>query len=372
MAIPKPRDPSFTRARLAAWLPTKLPGTSDVTISDLEIPRSGFSNETFYFDATWIEDGTPRRERLAVRARPQGDGLFLGADVMLQWRMMKALAEHTTVPVPPLFWEEPDLAILGSPFFIMGHVDGRVATEVPSYHRKGWVADLAPADRDRLWRNAIAELCKVARLDWREGFGFLADGGGTPGLDRYLAWVEEWYRWAAKGRDVGVVDAALEWLLAHRPRDPSLAVVWGDSRIGNMIIRDDLSVGAVIDWEMATLGPAEVDLGWWLFFERFLTEGSRTASLEGIPGRDETIAHWESLAGRPARDVHYYEVLGALRMAIIVMRSTAKHIEVGMLPATTKMASHNPMTQILARALDLPVPDLAPEYVALLARIEAG
>ncbi|MGH7898166.1 MAG: phosphotransferase family protein [Candidatus Binatia bacterium] len=371
MAIPAPRDPDVTRERLGPWVSSKLSGAREVAISRLEIPRSGFSNETFYFDVDCTEGDTRRRERLVVRARPEGDGLFLGGDVMLQWRVMRAV-ERTAVPVPPLFWAEPDPTILGSPFFVMGRVDGRVATEVPSYHRRGWVVDLTPADRERLWRNGMAELVKVAKLDWRSGFDFLAAGAGEPGLERYVGWVAEWYRWAAKGRDMGVADAALEWVLANRPRDPSLAVVWGDSRIGNMIVRDDLSIAAVIDWEMATLGPAEVDLGWWLFFERFLTEGSRTPGLEGIPGREETIARWESLVGRRARDVPYYEVLGALRMAIIVMRGTAWQIEAGMLPPATAMASRNPVSQILARSLDLPIPELAPEYEALLAKIEAG
>jgi hypothetical protein len=76
--------------------------------------------------------------------------------------------------------------------------------------------------------------------------------------------------------------------------------------------------------------------------------------------------------GRRACDIEYYEILGALQMAMSLMLSTAKSIEYGELDPHTTAATHNVATQILARSLGLPVPDLAPEYVAPLALISRG
>jgi aminoglycoside phosphotransferase (APT) family kinase protein len=252
--------------------------------------------------------------------------------------------------------------VLGGPFFIMGHVDGQVAAERPSYHRVGWVVDLVPSERERLAHNAMSVLAEVARLDWRRGFEFLSDGIQASALRRYLRWVRDWYTWAARGREMPLLEAGLDYLDAHQPEENSCGIVWGDARLGNMIIADDLTVAAVIDWEMATLGPREVDLGWWLFFEEFLTDGFGLAPLDGIPRRPEMISEYQSLTGHQVHDIEYYEILAAVRMAIIVIAGTDGQIRSGRLPASTTVATNNPATQILARHLGLSEPRLAPEY----------
>jgi aminoglycoside phosphotransferase (APT) family kinase protein len=368
--FPRQRDPESTHKRLIGWLRQKLPDATDLKVSVLEMPRTGNSNETGYFDAHWEAGGDRRHERLVLRVQPDDRQLFLGTDVMLQYRMMDALAHTSDVPVPTLFWAEPDAEVLGSPFFVMGYLEGQVAAEVPSYHKSGWIVDLAPGQRHELWLNAMDAFARVARVDWRNGFDFLSDRDNAPGLGTYLAWVRDWFEWAARGRDLPLLAAGLDYVGSRRPDDTAVGIVWGDSRLGNMIIRDDLSVAAVIDWEMAALGPPEVDLGWWVFFDRFLTEGMATPRLDGIPGRDETIAHFESLIGRRGRDVEYYEVLAALRMAIIVLREADIRVEKGVLPPTTTMGTNNPVARILAEHLGLPAPDLAPEFLAIVAEME--
>jgi aminoglycoside phosphotransferase (APT) family kinase protein len=275
---------------------------------------------------------------------------------------METIAAQSTVPIPPLFGAEPDPAVLGGPFFVMGHVDGRVAAERPSYHQVGWVADLHPSERERVAHNALKALADVHEIDWRNGFHFISDGVESSPLARYLRWVRDWFTWAAKGRDLPLLEAGLEYVERQQPAESSCGIVWGDARLGNMIIADDLTVAAVIDWEMATLGPREVDLGYWLFFEDYLTAGARVAPLDGIPKRGDIISEYQSLTGHRVIDIGYHEILAAVRFAIIVLPATDAHIRSGKFSADTTIPTNNPVTQILARYLGLPVPELAPEY----------
>jgi aminoglycoside phosphotransferase (APT) family kinase protein len=364
MALSGNRDPEALRAALAGWLARKLDlDDGEVRVGDLDLPPQGFSNETAYFEASWPESGAARTESLVARIQPDGHQLFLDADVLLQWRMMEAVAASSAVPVPPLFFAEPDASVIGSPFFVMGKVDGRVPTDLPPYHAVGWmVDDLSPAERARLWCNGIDTLAGLHEIDRHERFSFLDTPAlGEAGLDQHLGQIENWHRWAAAGRPQPVVDVAMRHLRAHQPVDTDVGVVWGDARLGNILFADDLSVAAVLDWEMAALGPGEVDLGWWLFMDRFYSEGLGVPRLAGLPDRAATVAHYESRRGRVVRDLEYYEVLAAVRMAVVIIRSTDKQVEYGVLDPATTMGTNNPATQLLAEMLGLPVPELSPE-----------
>jgi len=358
------RDQEALRHALAGWLAGQLGlGDGAVEVGPLDTPTQGFSNETAYFDACWTKDGTRRTESMVARIQPDGHQLFLDADVLLQWRMMEAVSAASTVPVPPLFFAEPDATVIGSPFFVMGKVEGRVPSDLPPYHAVGWmVDDLSPAQRKQLWCNGLDALAALHGIDWRQHCRFLdTPAHGAIGLDQHLSAVEAWYAWATGGRPQPVCDVAVHYLRENQPADTDVGIVWGDARIGNIIFADDLSVAAVIDWEMAALGPGEVDLGWWLFIDRFYSEGFGVPRLAGLPDRAATIGYYGSLRGRPVRDLEYYEVLAALRMAIVILRSTAKQIEYGVLDPATTMGTNNPATQILAEMLGLPIPELSPE-----------
>ena len=100
--------------------------------------------------------------------------------VELQYRAMKAVAEAGAAPVPPLFGYEPDPAVLGAPFFVMGFVDGRIPADVPRYTEAGFVVDEAtPEERRRMVLSAIDTIAGIHSLDWLEAdLGWL-DPSGT-------------------------------------------------------------------------------------------------------------------------------------------------------------------------------------------------
>ncbi len=358
MPIPQARDVDVTRTQLTAWLQRKLPHVTDVAVGEIGLPSgSGFSNETLLIDAAWREDGTRVETRLVGRVKPTAYAIFPEYDLHRQYRCMEILAP-TGIPVPRMRWYEDDASVLGQPFYVMDRVDGVIPPDHPPFTVGGWLFDATPAEQGALARSALAVLTELHTLDWRAlGFEFLArpEYGATP-FAQQLGYSKMMLRWAAAGRTMPVVDAALAWLEEKRPTDePAPSLTWGDARIGNMIFRDFRPV-AVLDWEMATLGPGEVDLAWWLVLGRYHTEGVGAAPLPGFPARAEIVAQWEDAVGRKAQDLFYYEVWGAFRFALVLIRIADQMTEYGVMPEGSGFERNNPATQMLAKMLELPRP----------------
>lgn len=122
--------------------------------------------------------------------------------------------------------------------------------------------------------------------------------------------------------------AALTWLKANRPGEPHDPVLlWGDSRIGNVIFGPDSRPRAVLDWENAVLGQPEEDLAWFLFLDRHHSEGCYTERLPGFPSPAETIDWYAERLGRPLLHMDYYEVLSGFKFTVIMSRVARAMIE---------------------------------------------
>lgn len=358
MPIPQARDVDVTRTQLTGWLQRQLPQARDVAVGEITLPSgSGFSNETLLVDASWREGDTPIAARLVARVKPTAYAIFPEYDLYRQYRVMELLAS-TAIPVPRMRWYEDDASVLGQPFYVMERIDGVIPPDHPPFTHGGWLFDATPAEQGGLARAALDVLGALHRLDWRRlGFEFLArpDYGTTP-FAQQLGYYTMMLRWAAADRTMPIVDATLAWLERHRPAtEPAPSLTWGDARIGNMIFRDFRPV-AVLDWEMVTLGPAEVDLAWWLVLDRYHTEGVGAVPLPGFPTRDAVVAQWEELVGRKATDLFYYEVWGAFRFALVLIRIADQMTEYGIMPEGSGFERNNPATQMLAKMLDLPPP----------------
>lgn len=310
---------------LSAWLSRRLAadGGRDVRLTGLPSPEAGYSGRTLLVAASWTAaDGEQRQRDFVVRVQVADQQLFVAPDALRQARVMSALAGQPGVPVPRIWFTEDDPRVLGAPFYVMDRVRGQVPGDVPSWHRKGWTVDLPPAARTRLYGNGLAALAAVHRVDWRPGLSFLDPPGAGTALDRYLGQLERWYEWCGPSRRFGpgILAAGLRHVLDHRPDDPAETVVWGDARVGNICFAGDQSVAALFDWEGATIGPPGIDLGWWLMFERYLCEAQGLRRLDGVPGREETIARYRELGGPPVGDIDYYELLAGVVMTLITSR----------------------------------------------------
>jgi len=296
------------------------PAVANLVVRRRDTVPNGYSNITELFDATWEENGERRERAFVVRGCVPGRELFFETPLRRQWEMMAAVAERSEVPVPELFHLHDGDVETGGDLFLMAAVPGRVPRNgTPSYHAEGWVADLQPAERERLAGNAIQQLVRIHALDWEKHLTFLhRPDRGPDGLSQFLTYQEEWYRWAAKGRAFREVEEGLAWLRAHQPGTTRTCVTWGDARVGNMIFADDLSVAAVLDWEMAALGCPEMDVAWWWMFEELFTAG--TTPLKGIPDRQRLIEEYQETSGYELHDLHYYDVLAWVRMIITCIR----------------------------------------------------
>jgi aminoglycoside phosphotransferase (APT) family kinase protein len=356
--VPDQRDPELTRATLQSWLARQLPGAGQVAIDAVQTPaNTGFSAETLMFDAGWDEaDGTCRRERLVAKVAPTGFQIFPDPRFAEQFRLLQILA-GTAIPVPPVHWHEPDPAVLGAPFYVMSRIDGDVPTDMPPYHTGGWLTAASPAERESIWWSGISVLTQVHGLDVdRLGLDFVDQVSyGPTGLRQRLAYYEHYLDWAYDGT-VPVARQALRWLHEHRPdetREPVL--LWGDSRIGNIIFAGGRAA-AVLDWEMATLGQPEEDLAWFLLLDRHHSEGVGAARLAGFPDAAQTIARYQQLAGRKLAHMDYYEVLSAMKFAVVMARIGQLFIHYDLVPADNDFPYNNTASQLLAKILGLPPP----------------
>lgn len=352
--MPAPRrDLDLTRRQLEHWLAGKLPDAIHLRIDGLRGPaETGFSSDTLIFDLHWSDSSGPHQQALVARFKPSGFTVFPNYDIAQQFHVMRILGA-TDVPVPRMRWLESDETPLGSPFYVMERVDGRVPSDNPPYHLAGWLHELTAAEREEVWWSGLDAMAWVHRLDWQAlGFGFLDRRASAAShlihqLDEYEAFIA----WGMQRERYPFLTRAERWLREHTPQDEPIALCWGDSRLGNQIF-DGGRCAAVIDWEMTRLGDPVQDLAWWIALDRCFSEGLGIERLSGLPGREATIARWEAVLGRPAQHVGYYEVLALYKFAAIMARVLLqlKHYEV--FPVESDMDANNLASITLARVLD--------------------
>ena len=351
------RDPAEVADVLGRWLATKSPDGSVPEVFDVQAPASnGFSNETILC-RTRSADGEERR--LVVRVAPTKHLLFMDAEFSTQYRVMKALADGgSSVPLPRLGSYEDDPQYLGVPFFTMDHVEGQVPSDNIPYTMEGWVIEASPEEQERLWWSGVDALAAVHKTDWRAlGLGWLDQPSrGRPGIEQQMSYYRDFLDWAAKGLRVPVLESTWQWLVDHQPvEDGEVVLSWGDSRIGN-IIWDDFRCAAVLDWEMASLGQPEMDLGWYLYFDRQFTDPLGVPRPAGFPSHEDTVERYSDLLGRPMKDLFFYEIFSGFRFAVVMLRLADLLIDSEVMPQEADMGTNNLATQLLAVMLELDSP----------------
>ncbi|MFZ0230960.1 MAG: phosphotransferase family protein [Mycobacterium sp.] len=337
---------------LLSWLPSRLAsaGTTAFDISEFSAPPAGYSGNTVFFTANWTDAaGVPHAEDLVLRAQADDHQLFTVPDAPRQAEVMQQLGAQG-IPVPDIVGIERDAAVLGSPFYLMRRVRGRTPSDVPSWHKRGWTVDLSAAERARLCDNGLRALVDVHRVDDPDTLRFLrgdADPSRTA-LQRYLDNLSGWYDWCRADMVVGAdtLAEALRVILAAAPDTDAETVVWGDARVGNMCFGDDLSVVALFDWETAGTGPPDIDLGWWLMFERFLCEALGFNRLPGIPDDDEIVRRYLQFGGMLTGDIVYYQLLAAFVLSLINNRLARLLVRDGLDAATARSYPQTSVTMI--------------------------
>lgn len=336
------RDVSTIPAVLSNWLSTVMPDgiTPDVTVES-GIDSNGMSSETIILTGRWVQDGELVTQRWVARVAPTAADVPVFPNYRLdhQYDVIRLVSELSSVPVPTVRWMDTTGGVLGAPFFLMDHVDGLVPPDVMPYTFGGnWFADAPPARRRELQDATVEVLAKLHSIpNAAKTFGFLteADPPGDTPLGRHFQWLKDWYQFAVA--DVGrspLVERALEWLQDNFPVEAASAepvLSWGDSRIGN-VLYNDFRPAAVLDWEMATVGPRELDVAWIIFAHMVFQEIAGLATLPGLPDvlrEDDVRATYESLTGVELGDLRWFYVYSGVIWCCVFMRTGARRVHFG-------------------------------------------
>ena len=335
------RDTATVPSLMSRWLSTVLPdgATPEVTVES-GVDSTGMSSETIILTARWVQDGKPVEQKLVARVAPTNEDVPVFPTYRLdhQFEVIRQVGELTDVPVPRVRWIENTGEVLGAPFFLMDYVDGVVPPDVMPYTFGGnWFAD-APVEQQRKLQDAsvkvLATLHSIPNADKK--FGFLTEGlTGDTALRRHFGWVRSWYDFAVP--DIGrspLVERSFEWLQDNWPQESAArepVLLWGDARVGNVLYRDFEPV-AVLDWEMVTLGPRELDAAWMIYAHKVFEELAGLATLPGLPGvmrEDDVRATYQELTGVELGDLRWYYAYSGVMWACVFMRTGARRVHFG-------------------------------------------
>ena len=299
--------PEFDPARLDAFLRSALPGRAEGRMA-IERISGGQSNPTFF--VSYPDAGT----RLVLRKKPPGPLLPSAHAVEREYRILKALA-GSAVPVPPVLLLHEAGDVVGTPFYLMERLEGRVFhdTALPS---------VAPAERRAMYFAMAEALAALHDFDWQAAG--LSDFG-KPGnyYARQLArWGRQWRE--TRTRDIPAIDRLIDWLGSHLDETPDTTIVHGDFRLGNLMFAPDASkVVAVLDWELSTLGHPLSDvafscLPWHSTPSMYAGIVGLDREGLGIPTQDEYIARYCAAAGRAEGPGRFHIAFSLFRFAVIL------------------------------------------------------
>ncbi len=317
MATLARRDDADLARGLQAWCGQRWPDAA-CRVTGMARPSAGWTNETLVVHLA--SDGRVP-EQVVVRLPPPVP-TWPSYDLAAQARVLDALA-HGPVPVPRVLAFEADAGWLGDAFLVMSYEDGHVGGEAPALD--AWITD-RPVARQRVLHEAFVDtLAAVHRFDWRaHGLGDALRGGhrghgghGGATLADEVAWWRDYVDWAADGAPTAGLADAITWCAETVPTsDTPRSLCWGDARIGNVVFTDDGRVRAVLDWELAIVGPAESDVAWYLVLDE-LTTRFVGRSVPGFLARDELVAHYERQLGRELVDLPWHELFALTRSVAI-------------------------------------------------------
>ena len=333
------REPETLARSLEGWLATQLPPGANPTVSGFEgTSATGMSSETILFEASWTESGAETHERLVARLAPDVHDcpVFPSYDMERQARAISLTGELTDVPVPRILGAANDPSVIGAPFFVMERIDGIVPPDVMPYtFGDNWLYDAPPDDQQRLIDSTLDVLVALHGIpDAAHTFDFLAfNEPGACALDRHIAHTRAWYEFACRDTPRSpLIERMFDWLDANRPADAGDTVLsWGDARIGN-VLYDDFSPVAVLDWEMAGLGPRELDLAWLVFAHRVFEHLAARFEAPGMPHfmrPDDVAGAYERKTGHPPRDLDFYMAYCAVQWGVVFLRTGFRSVHFG-------------------------------------------
>jgi aminoglycoside phosphotransferase (APT) family kinase protein len=295
----------FDEAALRAYMDQHMDGLGgQLHVQQFE---GGQSNPTFLLS---IGD-----RKLVMRKKPPGVLLPSAHMVEREYRIYSAL-QGTGVPVPRTHFLCEDPAVIGTPFYVMDFVQGRVFREVT-------LPELSPDQRRSVYDDMARALASLHGVDV-QAHG-LADYG-KPGnyFERQIGRWTKQYR-SAETDTIPSMEGLLEWLPAHMPKDDTTTIVHGDYQLYNLMYHpDEPRVVAILDWELSTLGHPMADLAYnCMKYHQPLADGTPAdkayGGATGIPSEEQFIARYCEFSGRSRIDGwNFYLAFSYFRLASII------------------------------------------------------
>jgi aminoglycoside phosphotransferase (APT) family kinase protein len=295
----------FDEARLERYLTDRMPDfRGPLTVRQFV---GGQSNPTYMLE-------TPAA-RFVMRKKPAGTLLQSAHQVEREFRIIKALAA-TDVPVPRVHLLCEDTGVIGTAFFVMDNVEGRIM-------RDSLMPDLSPEERAACYDSMNDVLARLHKVDFRAVE--LGDYGRPAAyVERQVARWSKQYE-ASKTEEIPEMDSLIKWLTNHVPPDET-TIAHGDYRMENIIFdASEPRVVAVLDWELSTLGHPLGDLGWACRpyhcppgIDGVLSFQDVDRSSPGIPSEDEFVASYCKRVGRSGvPDLMFFIAFSFFRAAAI-------------------------------------------------------
>ncbi len=295
----------FDEAALAEYLKSHLDGFSEAfRIMQFE---GGQSNPTFLLDCG--------DHKYVLRKKPPGKLLPSAHQVDREYRVMKAL-ENTDVPVPKMYFLCEDEQVIGTTFFVMEYVDGRLFGNAN-------LPGISPAERRAIYLEMIRVLAALHSVDY-VALG-LSDFG-KPG-NYFARQIARWSRQyvAAKTDHIPSMENLMQYLPQNVPPDDATCIAHGDFRMENMLFHiGEPEMMALLDWELSTLGHPLADLAYSCGSYHFALTGSSSlvgisGAQTGIPSESEFVEEYCRLTGREAiPDWNFYMAFAFFRLASIL------------------------------------------------------
>ena len=295
----------FDETKLSAYLEKEIPNyEGPLTVKQFE---GGQSNPTFQLL-------TPEKTYV-LRKQPPGELLPSAHQVDREFKVMHALWD-TPVPVPQMFLLCEDTEIIGTKFYVMEMVEGRLFTETR-------LPQLPKEQRRLLYKDLARVLAELHKVD-PEQVGL--DDFGRPG-NYYERQISRWSKQyiASQTEQIDAMDRLMEWLPNNLPEATSSTIVHGDFRLGNVLIHPEKpEIVAVLDWELSTLGDGLADLGYMCQEYRGDSEspdglaGADLVSL-GIPGESDIVdTYCDNLGLSGIDNWEFYLIYNMFRSAGII------------------------------------------------------
>lgn len=261
---------------------------------------------------TWLLDWGGWQ--LVLRMKPGGPILPGAHAIEREFRVLRAL-QGTDVPVPKALALEEDADVLGTPFYVMERLQGRVFSDTT-------LPGLSPDCRRACYLSVFETLAALHRVR-PEAVGLADFGRSGNYFERQIARWSKQYA-ASGGPRIRALERLAEWLPANMPPDDGrVAIAHGDFRIGNLMFHPtEPRVIGVLDWELSTLGHPLADLGFCVMPWHSAPEeyggllGTRWRAV-GIPEQAECVAHYDAHA-LPGPSLQPFHIAFALfRFAVI-------------------------------------------------------